>query len=98
MMQFRPPNLVRKPHSVVRCSRLGSSTGKPSPAGGPARRGPWKSVDDVEFATRGWVHWHNTARLHGYLGDVPPTELEAAFYAAAGSDQSVADFPSLERL
>ncbi len=65
---------------------------------GPARRGPWKSVDDVELATLGWVHWHNTARLHGYLGDVPPTEFEAAFYAAAGSDQSVADFPSLEPL
>jgi hypothetical protein len=30
----------------------------------------------------GWVHWHNTGRLHGYLGDVPPAEFEAAFYAA----------------
>jgi putative transposase len=21
----------------------------------------------------GWVHWHNPSRLHGYLGDLPPT-------------------------
>ena len=39
---------------------------------GPTRVGPWKTVEDVELATLGWVHWHNTARLHGYLGDVPP--------------------------
>jgi putative transposase len=44
--------------------------------------GPWRSVEDVELATLGWVHWHNTERLHGYLGDVPPTEFEQAFYAA----------------
>lgn len=49
-------------------------------------RGPWRNVDDVELATLGWVHWHNTQRLHGYLGDVPPTEFEAAFYAAQQAD------------
>jgi putative transposase len=49
---------------------------------GPARSGPWKTVEDVELATLGWVHWHNTSRLHGYLGDVPPNEFEPAFYAA----------------
>ncbi len=48
---------------------------------GPARSGPWKTVEDLELATLGWVHWHNTQRLHGYLGDVPPTEFENAFYA-----------------
>ncbi|UOV99773.1 IS3 family transposase [Agrococcus sp. SCSIO52902] len=48
---------------------------------GPARPGPWKTVEDLELATLGWVHWHNTQRLHGYLGDVPPAEFEAAFYA-----------------
>ena len=49
---------------------------------GPARSAPWKTVEDVELATLGWVHWHNTTRLHGYLGDVPPIEYEAALYAA----------------
>jgi putative transposase len=50
---------------------------------GPAQAGrPWKTVDDVELATLGWVHWHNTERLHSHCGDVPPAEFEAAFYAA----------------
>ena len=49
-------------------------------------QGPWRTVDDVELATLGWVHWHNTERLHGYLGDVPPAEFEAAFYAAQQTD------------
>ena len=44
-------------------------------------RGPWRSVDDVELATLGWVHWWNTTRLHSAIGDVPPTEFEAAHYA-----------------
>ena len=54
---------------------------------GPARSGPWKTVADVELATLSWVYWHNTARLHSYLDDVPPTEFETAFYDAQRSDQ-----------
>jgi len=54
---------------------------------GPGRR-PWKTVEDVELATLGWVHWYNTERLHGYLGDVPPAEYEAA-YAAQQADQTL---------
>jgi len=53
---------------------------------GPARAGPWKTIEDVELATLSWVHWHNTERLHSYLGDVPPAEFEAAFYAAHQPD------------
>ena len=48
---------------------------------GPAHSGPWKTIEQLELATLTWVHWHNTARLHGYLGDVPPAEFEATFYA-----------------
>ena len=47
---------------------------------GPGQ-GPWRSLDEVELATLGWVHWHNTQRLHGYLGDLPPVEFEAAYRA-----------------
>lgn len=54
---------------------------------GPARSGPWKSIEDVELATLGWVHWHNTQRLHGYLGDIPPAEFEADYYAAPKQDR-----------
>ena len=44
-------------------------------------RGPWRTVDDVELATLGWVHWWNTTRLHSAIGDIPPDEFEAAHYA-----------------
>jgi putative transposase len=54
---------------------------------GPTQ-GPWRTVEDVELATLGWVHWHNNDRLHGYLGDVPPAEFEAA-YAAQQADQQL---------
>ncbi|WP_109544404.1 IS3 family transposase [Mycobacteroides abscessus] len=54
---------------------------------GPARSGPWKTVEDVELATLSWVYWHNTSRLHSYLGDIPPAEFEAAFYDADRTDQ-----------
>ncbi|PFG32378.1 hypothetical protein ATL42_0203 [Sanguibacter antarcticus] len=49
--------------------------------GAACQRPPWKTAEDVELATLGWVHWHNHQCLHGYLGDVPPAEFEQAFYA-----------------
>ena len=58
---------------------------------GPARTGPWKTVEDVELATLGWVHWHNTRRLHGFLNDLPPTEFEATFYATKRTDQTLVE-------
>jgi putative transposase len=58
---------------------------------GPARTGPWKTVEDVELATLGWVYWHNTGRLHSYLNDVPPAEFEAAFYDAPRTDQPLVE-------
>ena len=58
---------------------------------GPARPGPRKTVEDVELATLSWVHWHNTSRLHGYLGDVPPTEFEDTFYAGQRTDQALVE-------
>jgi putative transposase len=44
-------------------------------------RGPWKTVDDVEIATAEWVDWFDHRRLYEYCGDIPPAELEAAYYA-----------------
>ncbi|SLM87719.1 hypothetical protein FM110_00195 [Brachybacterium nesterenkovii] len=29
-----------------------------------------------------WVHWHNTERLHSYLGNLPPAEFEEVYYAS----------------
>ncbi|MDQ1439364.1 MAG: putative transposase [Acidimicrobiaceae bacterium] len=49
-------------------------------------RGPWRTVEDVEPATLGWVDWWNTRRLHSAIGHVPPAELEDEWLkeAAAG--------------
>ena len=44
------------------------------------RRGPWKGIDDVEFATLEWVDWFNHRRLLAPIGYVPPAELETAYY------------------
>ena len=45
------------------------------------RRGPWRSLEDVEFATLTWVDWFNTRRLLEPIGYVPPAEYEAKYYA-----------------
>jgi putative transposase len=58
---------------------------------GPARSRPGKTVEDVELATLGWVHWHNHSRLHGYLSDRPPAEFEEAFYATNRTDQTLVE-------
>ena len=47
------------------------------------RRGPWRSLDAVEFATLEWVDWFNMRRLLGPIGDVPPAEFEAKYYEQA---------------
>jgi putative transposase len=44
------------------------------------RRGPWRSVDNVEYATLEWVDCFNNRRLLGPIGDVPPIEFEEAYY------------------
>jgi len=47
------------------------------------RRGPWRSLEAVEFATLEWVDWFNTRRLLGPIGDIPPAEYEARYYQQA---------------
>ena len=47
------------------------------------RRGPWRSFEAVEFATLEWVAWFNTRRLLEPIGNVPPAEAEARYYAQA---------------
>jgi putative transposase len=39
--------------------------------------GPWRGLEDVEFATLDYVDWFNHRRLHTELGMVPPAEYEA---------------------
>jgi transposase InsO family protein len=46
------------------------------------RRGPWRSLEAVEFATLEWVDWFNHRRLLEPIGNIPPAEAEALYYAA----------------
>jgi transposase InsO family protein len=45
------------------------------------RRGPWRSVEAVEFATLEWVNWFNHRRLLEPIGNIPPAEAEARYHA-----------------
>ena len=44
------------------------------------REGPWKGLDDVEFATLDWVYWYNEKRLLEPIGHIPPAEFEQLYY------------------
>ena len=44
------------------------------------RRGPWRSLEDVEYATLEWIEWYNNRRLFGAIGNIPPTEFEERHY------------------
>ena len=52
-------------------------------------RAPWRTVDQVEIATAEWVDWFNHRRLYEYCGDIPPAELEAAYYAQNRTQQEL---------
>jgi putative transposase len=47
-------------------------------------QGPWRGLDDVEFATLGYIDWFNHRRLHGEITVdntyVTPAEFEALYY------------------
>ena len=45
------------------------------------RRRPWRSFDAVEYATLEWVDWFNNRRLLEPIGNIPPAEAEANYYA-----------------
>jgi putative transposase len=48
------------------------------------RQGPWRALDDVEFATMTYVDWFNHRRLHGGITDdaayTTPAEFETVHY------------------
>jgi len=54
------------------------------------RRGPWRNVDEVEFATLEWVDWFNNRRLFEPIGNIPPVEHEMAYYRQLKESDEVA--------
>ena len=47
------------------------------------RKGPWRTLEAVEFATLTWVDWFNHRRLLEPIGYVPPAEYEARYFEQA---------------
>jgi len=43
--------------------------------------GPWRGLEDVEFATLEWVWWFNNHRLLGPFGHIPPAEYEQLYHS-----------------
>ncbi|MFN8684033.1 IS3 family transposase [Paracoccus sp. P2] len=54
------------------------------------RRGPWRSFEAVEYATLERVDWFNNRRLLEPIGNIPPAEAEANFYAALETEAMAA--------
>ncbi len=46
------------------------------------KRGPWRNLEAVEFATLERVDWFNSRRLLQPIGNIPPVELGMAYYQA----------------
>ncbi|THA24053.1 IS3 family transposase [Streptomyces sp. RKND-216] len=44
-------------------------------------RTTWKTLAEIEVATAEWVDWFNHHRIHTAIGDIPPAECEATYYA-----------------
>jgi transposase InsO family protein len=42
--------------------------------------GPWRNIEEVEFATLEWVDWFNHRRLLEPIGNIPPAEFEAMYF------------------
>lgn len=49
--------------------------------------GPFRGVDDLEYATLSWVHWFNENRLHSSIGYRTPIEAEEQYYREMNTRQ-----------
>lgn len=54
------------------------------------RRGPWRNLEAVEFATLEWVDWFSHRRLLEPIGNIPPVEFEDAYYRSQKTQVQVA--------
>ncbi len=62
------------------------------------RRGPWRSLEAIEFATLEWVDWFNNRRLLEPTGNIPPAEAEAVVRAGRRGELQPREFQLLEYL
>lgn len=52
------------------------------------KRGPWRSIEQVELATAEWVDWWNQRRLHSALSNLPPAEFEALYHHQRAANEA----------
>lgn len=50
---------------------------------------PWKTPEAVEIATLEYIDWFNNRRLHTEIGDTPPAEKEAMYYAETAPERHI---------
>jgi putative transposase len=53
------------------------------------KRGPWRNIDDIEFATLEWVGWFNKRRPLESIGDIPPAEFEQVYWLERAANDTV---------
>jgi len=51
-------------------------------------RGPWRNLDEVEYATLEWVDWFNHRRILEPIGNIPPAEFEAYYWRKEGQEKT----------
>jgi putative transposase len=55
---------------------------------------PWRTAEQVELATLEYVDWFNHRRLYESCGDIPPAELEDAYYRQNSRSSEAAFTPA----
>lgn len=54
------------------------------------KKGPWKTIEALEWETLNWVHWFNQTRLLEPIGHIPPAEFEALYERGEQESSAVA--------
>jgi transposase InsO family protein len=54
------------------------------------RKGPWRNVEHVEWATLNYLDWFNNRRIHESLDYVSPVEFQRAYYDTSKSESLLA--------
>ena len=54
------------------------------------KKGPWKTIEALEWETLNWVHWFNQTRLLEPIGHIPPAEFEALYKRSQQESPAVA--------
>lgn len=85
---LRPPDLVTRRFAAGRPNELSAADLTYVATWVIHRRGPWKGIEEMEFATLEWVAWYNTRRLLeplGYTGAVHSRrpQRSCALYASS---------------